>query len=630
MIAVKYISYLLYSHLVTRFILRFGKAMHLNNAFIAQEESEKEPINLKKMFSSDEHITADFLSLSSPSMVDRFEASSKNNYYPISDNEHLNHPEDFLSKLGDQQPRKKKSEDVNSGIISRSSPPPVQVTKKSSYEKKFYSEGSKSLLYQPLNPISFLKTPSQNSISQLEIPDGSYSTYSMKIPVDIPIYYLQNTNQIPNLPIGAQHYNNLYKHSESSAKPIITNLGENSYRTQIITPVKQQMSEKNWDLEELHKKSKQKNLLHQAENNDQRMIILNSLHLNETPKFVLKRPVEIVRNQAEETLSSGRGQLGESLINIKKRKRPAKNFNHHEVQEKNEINFEIDQLEKTFLALITRENQLLWPEMFQNYRILFEGILDNDNLLVLNVLQTLEYQIDIHQDKSLYIKNNEIIGFLKTPQTLKFKLASDYIVLTHNVENSNSKGFSFIINLKMGTVSFKDIVKHHFIPDGSEIAEWWGKVESKYDILRKKKFVAKMFLVYSMIINKVFSEKSEQDLFMKKEKQAVNFLIMVLNDANVDNKGKFFLEMKNMPHLSDLNSTKKKELENILNGFNFKVESTEYLSVDSQLGLTWRLIELWLIQYRYSFYRTLKTNFKLTENFKPFVNLLLKLHMKTF
>ncbi|KAI8455474.1 hypothetical protein BY996DRAFT_6413125 [Phakopsora pachyrhizi] len=586
---------------------------------MTQGESEKEANSLKKMITLEKDIPKDFLSLSSSSAKKRLRESSESYHSQLRDKEYSIHPEIFLSELDNQEQRKLRkidppdAENINSAVLFIPPAPVKYNVDKKPYENYFYKDGS-NLPPQPLNPISFRNRGLRNSEYRLESLT-SYSSPSTRASDKIPIYYSQKTNQRPNLPISSHNHNIFNMHSEISIEPKIKYVREFFLKNiQEIKSVKYQRSKNNQDFVESQAiiTSQEDDFSH-FENNEQRRRFSNSLELDKTPKISvhLRKLAEKLKNRGGATTSGVIGKADERLVEIKKGKRPVEIFNEDEKMKDKVIVLSDYQLEGPISKLITQENKLLWSTIFQDYKFVAEESPDYKKKLVLKVLDHISSKIKNSEDNSLIVTKKEIDKFLRCPRVISFKTAAEQIKFVSEIKISEDEfkplhGSPISLSYIMEKASFKNIVSNYFTTDRSETAEWWEESKSKHDPLKKKKIIAKMFFVYTMIINKVFCEDPNQDLFMEHEKQAVEFLSIVFKDSNLGENGNFFLNYESMQHLPENTNPGTENLKKrTLINFNRTMENKILLVEIMQLQLTWRLIELWLAQCRSDLYAKL-------------------------
>ncbi|CAH7672842.1 expressed protein [Phakopsora pachyrhizi] len=631
--ALKSIYFYLHAYILSKYMLRFVKAMHSSSVFTVPDESEKEASNLRKMLSTDKRIPKNFLSLSFSSPKKRFGATSENYLRLLGENDKSYHPDSFLSELDDQEQRKfrkfdsQEPEAVNSAIIFTSPVLPVHKIDERPCANNFFVESSNMLPPQSPKPIGNLNPPFQKTKLRPGTSNGLNSPHSTKTPAQIMM-------QISNLPIKSQDYNHLVQLSNVPAEQEVTSFMKHSNYAEKIPFVKYQIPKKNHALVETQAKSIRLNDINQAKDNKQRRVLANRLKLDKNPKISVFLPklAENLESQGGATSGGGIGKTDERSKEIKEGKRPIKNFEQQKKKEKIGVFLNNFQPEKSILNLITLENKMLWSKIFQYYMILAKKIPDQEKSKkdVLKVLRRINIEIKNHESKSFHIKNNQIEYFLKCPKLVKFKPAAERIALFDQVtavkdETKLLHQSSMNLNSIMEKVSFKDVVSEYFMRDGSEVPEWWGKSELRYDRLKKKKFFAKMFFVYSLIINKVFCEEPSQDIFIEEEKKAVEFLNMAFQDAEDGEYGRFFLqnELIIIKQQSDKTNHLEIELNKIIAEFNSIMKSQRSTIEFRQLGMIWKLIELWLAQFRSELYRNLKVKKNLKDNLKPFLNFLL-------
>ncbi|CAH7686751.1 hypothetical protein PPACK8108_LOCUS21451 [Phakopsora pachyrhizi] len=567
----------LYAYLFSKCILRFGMAMHLSNSFITQDESEKEANSLKRMLTAENNIPINFLSLSSSSTKKILGASSENYNSQLRGNKYLNQPDSFFSDFDNQERRKfrkinsPEAQHVDSAVLVSSPIPAEHSIKKRPYEDSFNIEGSNLPPFQPLNPIGFRDPPLQNSDFRLKSLPSSYSPSPTQTLNNIPIYYSQYINQIRNLPISSPYHNILDEHSKTSVDPKMTCFGNNLSLIKKIKSVRYQRDKNN-----KAKISPQQNHFEKNERAEY-------LELNKTPRISvhLQKLAERLENREIATSSGGLGRIDE------KGKKPVGIFSEHEKLIEKVIDLSNHQLEAPIIKLITQESKMLWPTIFHDYKFLAIGAPDDKKLPMLEAL--------------------------------------------HRDELKSSRGLPFSLRKNMETASFKNVVSTYFITDKSESPEWWGEFTNFRDPLKIKKFIAKTFFVYTMIINKVFCEDPNQDLFMKYEKQAVEFLSIIFDGADVNRRGRFFLNIEDIQQPSDGASIfMENQKIKTVNEFNTIMKEKRSTVEMRQLGMAWKLVELWMAQYRSDLYKKLLIKFKMRDNLKPFVNLLLILLMKFF
>ncbi|KAI8450803.1 hypothetical protein BY996DRAFT_7353069, partial [Phakopsora pachyrhizi] len=239
-------------------------------------------------------------------------------------------------------------------------------------------------------------------------------------------------------------------------------------------------------------------------------------------------------------------------------------------------------------------------------------------------------QIVKHGGEEFYIRDSEVRAFFSTPEASRFKIKSD----SNPKPNAQSIRYRFLADFKkiVEAMSFENIVKKILNVDDLNSSpafkpELWQSFELKESMdsrrLSKKIYVGKVFLVYSIIINKIFCDGPNDDRFIERQRAAIEFYDSVFGSVDPDDSGNFVLRIDSLPELAESSSERKVEIENGISIFNTNLGEREYLYMNYERALhanAMFLLETWLSLHRTELYKKLNIGIFLRTRFKPFLN----------
>ncbi|KAI8458154.1 hypothetical protein BY996DRAFT_6865654, partial [Phakopsora pachyrhizi] len=169
----------------------------------------------------------------------------------------------------------------------------------------------------------------------------------------------------------------------------------------------------------------------------------------------------------------------------------------------------------------------------------------------------------------------------------------------------------------------------------------WKKLKDrlkKYQLdmnLGKKSTIGKLFIVYSIAINKIFCNGPENPVLIERQVKALEFYHSVFGNLEA-NHNKLY-KIKGGKDKYDLirSGNNKAKIDSLEKDLYEKYTKENSNQTTQQLCIVWIMVELWLIQSRNELYQTLKNKSdKLEDNFKRFINnivhTLLELNKKSF
>ncbi|CAH7687594.1 hypothetical protein PPACK8108_LOCUS22401 [Phakopsora pachyrhizi] len=235
-----------------------------------------------------------------------------------------------------------------------------------------------------------------------------------------------------------------------------------------------------------------------------------------------------------------------------------------------------------------------------------------------------------HGGEEFYIRDSEVRAFFSTPEASRFKIKSD----SNPKPNAQSIRYRFLADFKkiVEAMSFENIVKKILNVDDLNSSpafkpELWQSFELKESMdsrrLSKKIYVGKVFLVYSIIINKIFCDGPNDDRFIERQRAAIEFYDSVFGSVDPDDSGNFVLRIDSLPELAESSSERKVEIENGISIFNTNLGEREYLYMNYERALhanAMFLLETWLSLHRTELYKKLNIGIFLRTRFKPFLN----------
>ncbi|KAI8450078.1 hypothetical protein BY996DRAFT_7414630 [Phakopsora pachyrhizi] len=289
-----------------------------------------------------------------------------------------------------------------------------------------------------------------------------------------------------------------------------------------------------------------------------------------------------------------------------------------------------EQIEYAFTNLISQKNQLclsgLLKEYKTNAKFIEEKKLKN---LVLTAVKHIESQIKSCSGDSFYIKNKEVTKFLSFNTMINFKsLAPNHNPIWSKYEFKN---YHSDLKLKLGSIKLSRIVtdllkKQKNLYQVLANQKQSSQASLKLDLITNS-FMGKLFLFYSIIINRVFCNDLNESEFIIREVVALEFYSWTFENFCEKETGFSPAQIKLLKdrwpeaaiQVSDTNLVRIiKKIDDIKTMFKCNVSKRDH-------SMIWLLVELWLSCFRVDLYSTIKNKQNHFKNFGKFVGFIVYL-----
>ncbi|KAI8458166.1 hypothetical protein BY996DRAFT_6866287 [Phakopsora pachyrhizi] len=250
-------------------------------------------------------------------------------------------------------------------------------------------------------------------------------------------------------------------------------------------------------------------------------------------------------------------------------------------------------------------------------------------LSIIENLSLVENQIKEHGGTDFFVTDDEVLKFLSYP------LQRNFVINYSNSENSRPLSapiYTTALKNQLRGTDFSILVVKLLSASGVnpltslQLGLWKGlKNKSKKCELRrnfaKKSTIGKLFLVYSIIINKIFCNGPEDSGFTERQVKALEFYQSVFGNFEANHKGLYKIPEHKEENYLVRSNINKAEIDLLLKDLNTRYVHKESHRSRQQFWIAWNLVELWLIKSRNKLHQTLKNrNIKIADNFKPFIN----------
>ncbi|KAI8446241.1 hypothetical protein BY996DRAFT_7852025 [Phakopsora pachyrhizi] len=283
---------------------------------------------------------------------------------------------------------------------------------------------------------------------------------------------------------------------------------------------------------------------------------------------------------------------------------------------------------KSYLMnLIDPENHFIQSDLIQKY--IYEVENSEDNLMKDSMEKVLNYineHIKIDDRENFYIRDIEVKEFLSICYYKSFKITFDskFGFDSRNYYNHFQTEFKIhlqVMNLKDIIAQYYEFNKIHFLPTyNPEI--WEEKRKNISAITKKKQYVAKAFLSYSTLINKIFCDGPNDESFIKRQLEAIKLCILFIEGFKQDGNKISLITIK---HLEEIGKSLGKELKQetfdleLIAVFNRRFKNLNGYN-RNLFSDTWMLTKFWLSRCRPNLYENIKNSNTFYNSFKPFVN----------
>ncbi|CAH7669894.1 hypothetical protein BY996DRAFT_6740111 [Phakopsora pachyrhizi] len=246
-------------------------------------------------------------------------------------------------------------------------------------------------------------------------------------------------------------------------------------------------------------------------------------------------------------------------------------------------------------------------------------------LSIIQILCLVEDQIKEHGGTEFFVTDAEVLKFLGSPTQRNFVINYSNSEFSRDL---SSPKYATELKKQLQDTDLSSLVIYLSSASGINSLPFfplnqWKKIDKSLENedRMKKSIVGKLFLIYSIIINKIFCDGPADKGFIDRQAKAVEFYHCLFHNTVIDGNGNSLIQEDEEKNDLIKSENYKKEINFLVKGFNDKY--TRGISKQSryQFWMVWNLIELWLIQSRNELYKTLRNNTqKLVDNFKPFIN----------
>ncbi|CAH7667722.1 expressed protein, partial [Phakopsora pachyrhizi] len=297
----------------------------------------------------------------------------------------------------------------------------------------------------------------------------------------------------------------------------------------------------------------------------------------------------------------------------------------NEIETKLKSSFESD-----LMKLLDLGTPLIQLDLIKEFELRAKHL--NREQIALSILQTLsivENQIKEHGGNEFFVTDDEALKFLGSLTKRNFLTyyskgeispASNVLSYTTQLKTQlRGTDFSSLVN-KILWASGANRLTFHQLKEWKKLRDRLKKYQLDMN-LGKKSTIGKLFLVYSIAINKIFCNGPENPVFIERQVKALEFYHSVFGNLEA-NHNKLY-KIKGGKDNYDLirSGNDKAKIDSLENDLFEKYTKKNSNQTIQQLCIVWIMVELWLIQSRNELHQTLKNkNDKLEDNFKHFIN----------
>ncbi|KAI8459191.1 hypothetical protein BY996DRAFT_6803241 [Phakopsora pachyrhizi] len=248
---------------------------------------------------------------------------------------------------------------------------------------------------------------------------------------------------------------------------------------------------------------------------------------------------------------------------------------------------------------------------------------------MLDNLACIKRQINKHGGEDFYITDSEVNDFSKKPSGVSYKIKSSSI---SNPKKPKEIYYCFLKNFKemVEPINFENLINQFVGVDELNPSvtmnpeQWHAFNEEKNLTLRlwKKMYIGKVFLMYSIMINKIFSNGPKNNDFITQQRAAIEFYNSVCGTADPDERGNFFMKTDILLPLVK-SPEERLTLENLSLNFdnNLKYKKNKFPNSERTLfANAMILIEIWLSMCRVGLHNKIYLEKNSKYFLKPFMN----------
>ncbi|CAH7690813.1 hypothetical protein BY996DRAFT_6426441 [Phakopsora pachyrhizi] len=284
--------------------------------------------------------------------------------------------------------------------------------------------------------------------------------------------------------------------------------------------------------------------------------------------------------------------------------------------------------EDALMELLDPAKLLIQSDLFEKYIIRAEKLKEDImKTSITNVLNSIIKRYSKYEREYFYITDSEVRDFLKVQKFQGFKLTP------HTNDKINSQNFERMFFTEIRTViealNFENLVKSFIKVHGVNFFSISvGDPLSNFHF-RRNSYIKKLFLVYSILINKIFCGESTDESFVNKQKSSIEFYGSVFRNIKPDKDGNYHIGTDAFQNIDEALRIKVGLDKKILS-FNKSAVNIKQNQERIQYRMAWILIELWLAFYRPDLFDKLSHGTIIRDSFKPFLNTLIKINWQIF
>ncbi|KAI8461787.1 hypothetical protein BY996DRAFT_8683032 [Phakopsora pachyrhizi] len=302
----------------------------------------------------------------------------------------------------------------------------------------------------------------------------------------------------------------------------------------------------------------------------------------------------------EEQLDVIRGVTGKNSVN---------HYNEDGTQiEMNKLfeRIEREKFERSLKTFLDPNQPVLTPKMIEYFHLRVSKLLESQvKVQMLIILQLIKEHNVYHERQYFYIKDAETSSFLNKPGFINFlRRFENYDELIYMDFNGKAEGsirdmnfFTLLLSflVEKGTTSLEGLRTNSWIARGTV-----SNIKQSRSSLKQSE-IGKIFLIYSIVINKLFSEGDDKKSFILRQRQAIKFYNLAFGSIDFEKVDKINHINRNL--LSEQNHSKlKSELDTFCKRFNDDINRPP----SDIFSLAWTLVDFWLQEHRYHLPRRIR------------------------
>ncbi|KAI8458153.1 hypothetical protein BY996DRAFT_6865543 [Phakopsora pachyrhizi] len=243
---------------------------------------------------------------------------------------------------------------------------------------------------------------------------------------------------------------------------------------------------------------------------------------------------------------------------------------------------------------------------------------------ILQNLGLVKDQIKKHGGTDFFVTDAEVLNFLGYPAQRNFVINYSN---SENLRASSALKYTSELKIQLQLTDFSSSAAFGVNPLIFHHIKEWKKLQSgleKHQLkmsLGKKSMTGKLFLVYSIIINKIFCNGPQDSAFIERQAEALEFYHSIFGVIEANHNGPNKIHKNGDKYDLIRSENNKAVFDSLVKGLKNKFMSKASNQSRQQFWMAWMMVELWLVQSRKELYQSLRNkNKKLADNFKPFIN----------